>query len=169
MLDLDLHLASTPGKGTCVTVSIPCGDGTQVHTLPAPQKMKYGYLEQLFVLIIDDEQAVRQALQGLLVQWGCTVLMCSSASEALTELAAYEYEPDIILADYRLRESKTGPQAIAEIRDHYQKRIAAIIITGDVAADRLIELNELGEPVMHKPCDPAILHGYLSAAGKPPE
>jgi signal transduction histidine kinase/CheY-like chemotaxis protein len=164
LLDLELDLQSTPGVGTTVTVAIPRGESRHIVAASTRAANIPGDLNGLFVLIIDDEQAVRLALQGLLAQWGCTILGTHSADDALQSLQAYEYEPDIILADYRLRESKTGSEAIEQIRRHYQRRIPAVIITGDVAANRLIELDKLGEPVMHKPCDPAILYGYLNAA-----
>ncbi len=167
LLDLKLDLQSTPGVGTRISVTIPRGDTDQIAKATPKLPAIQGDLGDLFVLIIDDEQAVRQALQGLLQQWGCMVLACGSAEDALRSLREFEYDPDIILADYRLRENKTGSEAIAMIRHHSQHHIPAVIITGDVAPEQLVELDELDDPVMHKPCDPAILHGYLRAARPP--
>ena len=70
--------------------------------------------------------------------------------------------PQAIIADYRLRDGKTGVQAIARLREHFGADIPALIITGDTAPNRLIEADASGHTLMHKPVQPGKLRAYLS-------
>ena len=63
--------------------------------------------------------------------------------------------PDIILADYRLRDSETGNDVIRKIQSTFTSHtIPAIIITGDTAPDRIKEANASGFKILHKPVSP---------------
>ena len=43
-------------------------------------------------------------------------------------------QPDAILTDYRLRDGRTGVEAIAELRTTFGPHIPAALITGDTAS-----------------------------------
>ena len=69
--------------------------------------------------------------------------------------------PDGIIADYRLRENHTGIEAIHVIHAKYNNDIPALIVTGDIAAERLREVNSSGFQVLHKPVAPLKLRTFL--------
>jgi len=65
--------------------------------------------------------------------------------------------PALIIADYRLREDKTGDEAIALIRDELNRDIPALIITGDTSPERVREAAQSGTRLLHKPVTPNVL------------
>lgn len=113
------------------------------------------------VVLIDDEPFVLKGLSMVLQDWGYRVLAVTSEAEAMEKLAAMQTPPSIILADYRLREGRTGTEAVAHIRDHYAVAIPSIIITGDTAPERLREAEASGFSILHKPIQPPQLREAL--------
>jgi CheY-like chemotaxis protein len=119
-------------------------------------------------LVIDDEADIREAMQMLLEDWGCEVLVASSVAEALTKLHSLQFRPDLIICDYRLREHETGIEAIRAIERHAEKHVPAVLVTGDTAPDRLREASESGYELLHKPVAPEKLRGTLCSLLVPP-
>lgn len=160
MLDMKLTLSSNVDEGSTFTVSIECGD-IELIAKPDPVFAIPASIQNLFVLVIDDEEDVRLSLEGLLVAWGCVVMVASSGDESVRQLIEYGSNPDIIISDYRLRNNETGGDAVTAVRDYCGVDIPAIIVTGDIAPERLIEIDKLNVPVLHKPCSPERLRAIL--------
>ena len=162
LLNITFTLTSNPDTGTTVELTIPSGNAVY-PSLPDDELSPIDqHLGALFVVVIDDEEQARLAMTLLLEQWGCTVLSAADVEDALIALEEYEYEPDAIIADYRLRENQTGIQAIEAIRSHLGVNIDAIIVTGDVERTKLIDINEHGFTSLNKPCDPVQLRTFLA-------
>ena len=162
LLNITFTLTSNPDTGTTVELTIPSGNAVY-PSLPNDGLSPINqHLGALFVVVIDDEEQARLAMTLLLEQWGCTVLSAADVGDALNSLEEYEYEPDAIIADYRLRENQTGIQAIEAIRSRLGVNIDAIIVTGDVERAKLIDINEHGFTSLNKPCDPVQLRTFLA-------
>jgi len=162
LLELNLQLESALGQGTRFVLHLPPGraeevDDREPREAPAPLQALDGRL----VLVIDDEASVREALEGLIDTWGGITVSAGSATEALELLDEIGEAPQVILSDWRLRAGETGGQAIAAVRRRLRHDVPAIIITGDVARESLLEIAETGLPVLHKPCSPPALLGLL--------
>src|SRR5205814_2003214 len=114
------------------------------------------------VVVIDDEAAVREGMREVLEQWGCRPLLAGSADEALAQLGGAAGAPRAIIADYRLRDGRSGSEAIERIRAACGVRVPAIIVTGDTAPDRLREADASGYHLMHKPVRPLKLRALLT-------
>jgi len=99
------------------------------------------------ILVIEDESMVLMGYRMLFESWGYRVIAAGSADEALDFLADHPFAPDVIVADFRLRNGATG----IAVEGRYAASIPAILITGDTAADRLREAIASGLPVLHKP------------------
>jgi len=112
--------------------------------------------------VIDDELAIREATQTLLSGWGCDTLLADSGDAALATLTRADRLPEVIIADYRLRDGKTGVEAVERLKASHGRNIPAIIITGDTAPDRLREAQASGYYLLHKPIAPAKLRALLS-------
>jgi len=160
MLDIRLTLASEVQSGSIFSVAIERGDANKL-VQPELVEETATQIAELFVLIIDDEEDVRLSLEGLLSEWGCVVMVASSGKEAVQQLIEYGSCPDVLISDYRLRGNETGGDAIAMVRSHCTTEPSAIIVTGDIAPDRLIEIDKLDLPVLHKPCNPQKLRRLL--------
>jgi CheY-like chemotaxis protein len=65
------------------------------------------------------------------------------------------------LADYRLRDNRSGIEAIAGIRALFATSVPALLISGDTAPERLQELRASGLRMLHKPVLPAELRTAL--------
>lgn len=151
LLRHELRVQSRPGRGSCFQIRVPGGR----PATPRPS-MRYhpsadGIMERALVLFIDDDAAVRAGMAEILLDWGCEMLITESAEEAIEKLVR---APDVIIADYRLREGRTGYDAIQKVRAHFRQRIPGIVITGDTAPERLREARSSGCPLLHKPVNP---------------
>lgn len=125
------------------------------------------------VMVIDDERSVLQALNLLLEMWGYRVIAAESEGEAVERLGALRERPHAILADYRLREGRTGVQAIDRIRTEVGSPVPAVIITGDTSTDGIREARARGLTILQKPVLPPHLLAVLGkalqgAGGEPP-
>jgi signal transduction histidine kinase len=157
-----LALASTPQRGSVFRLSLPIATGQPVeeHDLtPGMDKMQ---MLNVRVLIIDDDETVRVGMLYLLRGWGCACEAAESIEEALD--LARTHAPEVVISDYRLREQRTGLEAIAALRTLLGDRLPALLITGDTAPDRLREAQASGIPMLHKPVSPGQLYRGLVMA-----
>jgi CheY-like chemotaxis protein len=99
---------------------------------------------------------------GLLQSWGCGVVTASSEHSALAVLAEHDRPPDLIIADYRLSDGKSGIEAVARLRRAFNASIPAFLISGDTDPERLREARASGYHLLHKPVRPMALRAMLS-------
>jgi CheY-like chemotaxis protein len=154
-----LTLASTPQRGSVFRLTLPVATGQPVeeHGLtPSPDKMQ---MLNVRVLIIDDDETVRVGMLYLLRGWGCECEAAETIEEALD--LARAHAPEVVISDYRLREQRTGLEAIAALRTLLGNELPALLITGDTAPDRLREAQASGIPMLHKPVSPSQLYRGL--------
>lgn len=160
LLGHTIYVSSTPGKGSVFSLSVPLSAMGAPPTA-RPRRRPAVNEGNRVVMLIDDEPYVLKGLSMVLQNWGYRVLAATSEAEAMDLLAAMTSPPSIILADYRLREGRTGTEAVAHIRDHYASAIPSIIITGDTAPERLREAEASGFSILHKPIQPPQLREAL--------
>lgn len=119
-------------------------------------------LEGRRVLFIEDEVDVQVATKYMLESWGCIPLEAGSIEEARAIFRDGTPPPDVIVADYRLRDQETGLQAILSIRTDLHKNIPAIVLSGDTGAELIQELERHGLKLLNKPLMPQTLRDSLS-------
>ncbi len=107
------------------------------------------------------------ALNVLLEAWGYRVLTAESEGEAVDKLSSTGEAPQAIVADYRLREGRTGVEAIRRIRAMVGADVPSIIITGDTSTEGLREARASGVTVLQKPVPPPHLQAVLARAIHP--
>jgi signal transduction histidine kinase/ActR/RegA family two-component response regulator len=146
LLDLNLNLQSTPGQGTCFSLSIAAAVAAP-QPLAQPECAR-SLRPNLHVLVLDDEAAVRQAMQLLLSSHGCVVTLAASTREAV--LKCMQLRPDILLTDLRLAGADDGITAVRSLRNALPG-LPAVLISGDTAPERLREAQGLGLVLLHKP------------------
>jgi signal transduction histidine kinase len=149
----ELTMSSRLGRGSVFGLTLPRAEAAVIEAPSAPVGRR---LEKQHVLVIDDDAVVRGAMAQLLQSWGCSCDTAESIEEAMT--VAQLTRPDILISDYRLREQRTGAQAIAELRTLLGPDIPALMITGDTAPDRLREALASGTLLLHKPVTPELLY-----------
>ena len=162
LLDVQLRLESSEGIGSKFVIGVPQGDAALCSINREPQKSLADQVDSLFILVVDDEEDVCLAVEGLLETWGCIVMCAFSGDAASQQLKEIGDVPDLVISDYRLRDGETGGDVISRLREELACEIPAIILTGDIAPDRLIEIQSLGFPLLHKPCEPEALRQLIA-------
>ncbi len=119
-------------------------------------------LNLLSVIFIDDDEAILSGMNEMLLVWGCQVLAVASAEEAIKYIRETDFIPDVIISDYRLREGRTGAEAIKAISNLFDSDIPAYIITGDTDPARLKEALASGYELLHKPLKPEKIKEILN-------
>ena len=157
LLDIGLEVHSRVGLGTRFELAVPSGDVDHVtRDTFASESVAFDgvHFDGLTVLVIDDDRDVRDGMHLLLEQRSCRVIAAESADEALAAIVAEEIVPDVVVADYRLRERRTGADAIRAVRDEVNEDVPALIVTGDTSPARLREASASGFRLLNKPVEP---------------
>jgi CheY-like chemotaxis protein/anti-sigma regulatory factor (Ser/Thr protein kinase) len=153
----ELSLSSVPGRGSVFRLTLPVVSAAPVEQQATVQSKTRVLNARL--LVIEDDEIVRAGMCHLLRGWGSECDAAESIEEALALVQLNV--PDVIISDYRLREQRTGVEAIAAIRDLLGSEIPALLITGDTAPKRLREAQTSGIPLLHKPVSPSLLYRRL--------
>ena len=161
MLNHPLRMRSTLGRGSMFATDPP----PATDDLEDAGSVAVDPIEEPFsgecVAVLDDDAASVDAMTSLLEGWNCTAIGADSAGSLLRRIAERKAVPEFLICDYRLRDGRNGIQAIEQIRAQLGLKIPAILITGDTAADRLIEAHASGLELLHKPVAPARLRQLL--------
>lgn len=162
ILGLPLSLRTRLGKGSVFAISLPVVPAPSASEFQAPRidinlepsAQQSLHIERL--AFVDDEQAIVQSVSKLCESWGVQ-LVCASDEESLMHLLGNE-PPQIILSDYRLRNERTGLQAIARVRARWPRlHIPAALLTGDTDERIAQQCQALNIQVLYKPIAPADL------------
>ncbi len=106
----ELALDSREGRGTTVTLTLP----RAVAATPAAGPLAVPRAGSLRMLLVDDEDEVREALAEMLASHGHTVLTATGADEALARLDA-EPDLDLVLTDL-VMPGRTGWDVAAGVK-----------------------------------------------------
>lgn len=161
LLGHSVQLKSMTGKGSVFSVQVPMGQANTVPWSMPTQPSPNFALKDKTVLFIDDDPNLRVGVAEMLERWDCAAVTAESANEALELMQISGFMPDVIVADYRLRNEETGVQAILAIQARWGK-VPAAILTGDTEPDRIREAQSSGFPLVHKPLSAAKLRTLLT-------
>lgn len=163
LLGCRVELRSRPGEGSRFIFEIPVGDEQALAQSPSQSRFALtNHLAGKTIIVIEDEAEVREGTRVLLEGWGCSVIAAEELAGALAQLEETGDYPDIVIADYRLREGVTGAEVIERLQAIYGASLPGLIITGDTAPERLQEAQASGYQLMHKPVQPAKLRTLLN-------
>jgi len=124
LMNMPLSMESKVGVGTCFSMTVPRG-----------------------ILLATGLKSMKHTLED----WGCDVLLSDSARDALRQMALSDFEPDLILSDFRLRGEDNGIDTVWALRESVEREVPAIILTGDTSPEQLRRVKESGLELMHKP------------------
>ena len=162
LLNHQIDLASTVGRGSRFAIRVPMADECVTSTEPvdSPHPATFA-VEGKVILVIADAPIVLEGTGGLLGKWGYSVLTAGSDEAALIRLAERQQRPDLIISDYHLASGKTGIRAIEQINAAFGSSIPAILISGDTAPEPLRDAKDRGYILLHKPVDPMRLRAVV--------
>jgi len=171
LMGLPLDMKSEVGVGTEFTVSIPAGDLqlfsdiTQTKRINIPGQIvnEDGLItfRDKVILVIDDEIDILKATERLLKSWEINPVVANSPEQAIVLLNEKELLPDMIIADFRLRDNLNGIEAISQVSEEFNQDIKAILVTGDTSPDRLKLAQSASLPILHKPVSPKALNAII--------
>lgn len=166
MLDLPVRLASAPGRGSTFSVTVPRVPAVLADPVAPAALASVPALEaDSFVLSIDNEARVREAMATLLDGWGCRVVTASSQAEALERIAAAGRLPDLVLADLHLDEGPDGLDVVMALRRHWGRAVPAALVTADRDPTLRLRARARQVELLHKPVKPAALRALLRLRG----
>jgi signal transduction histidine kinase/CheY-like chemotaxis protein len=169
LLDHPVALRSVPGRGSVFWVSVPRAPVQTEVRPPAPVLGGAGALAGRFILVIDDDREVREALESLLDLQGAHPLTAAGETAAREVLADLGRAPDVIVSDYRLSEGAVGIEVVTRLRRALDAETPAVILTGDIAPAVLKAVAEAGLPILSKPVRPEQLIATLERLIEGPE
>jgi signal transduction histidine kinase/DNA-binding NarL/FixJ family response regulator len=163
LLDHPIELNSRVGSGSRFSLSIPSAPARAAAAAAPdmPQALLASEPGKL-VIVIDDNESVRDSTRGVLQRWGCVVVTADSEDAALVRLAELGKRPDLIISDYRLAHGKTGFELIDRMRRACGAQIPAFLISGDTTPERLREAHDSGYYLLLKPVMPITLRSVVT-------
>ena len=106
---------SEPGQGTSFKVYLPARDA-DVEAVPDYPVDIENYVGRGRILVVEDEEMVRDLTEKLLVRYGFETMVASSAEEALMLLGGTGPDPDLVLTDV-VMPGMNGPEMVKIIRE----------------------------------------------------
>jgi signal transduction histidine kinase len=162
LLDHPIQLASRVGRGSRFSILVPSAPARATQeSLDAPGPLVDSEQGKL-VMVIDDNEMVREGTRGLLKSWGCLVVTAESEEAAMIRVTERDRPPDLIISDYHLAHGKGGFELIDRLRRAWGAQIPAFLISGDTAPERLREASASGYYLLHKPVLPITLRSVVS-------
>ncbi len=123
-----------PGSGTLERPPAP------LYTAAAPLRRAEDSLRESTVLVVDDEELYRRALERILTRAGHAVLSARDAAEALQIVSSEAV--DLVLADVRMP-GLSGLELVRQIHE-FSPDLPCIVITGYGGADQSVEALRAG-------------------------
>jgi protein-histidine pros-kinase len=135
LLQHDIAVQSTPGRGSCFSIRLPLSTGDELlskdralERIREPSEKPGG-----LIVLIEDDVKVSRAWGMLLRSEGYSVVMAASAAEAFALAGELERAPDLIISDFHLLDGSTGVEAVSRIRRQFGQDLPAFIVSGDTS------------------------------------
>ena len=127
---------------------------------PIPEVLEYRRAKDLYateiltraetILVVDDDDLVRELMLLILQRQGYTILAVSQASQAITLCQSHPTQIDLLITDLRIPGGMDGRQ-LAERANQIRPEMKAILMSG-YTPDALIRYGvEEGGPFLQKP------------------
>ena len=133
-MGMTVGVRSAPGRGS--TFWVRCRAAGQhaprdESPLEAVSSDRGALLGNRRILLVDNETAILHAYSSVLAPLGATVLVASTAAEALA--LAPSAAPDIAVLDWRLGGGMSGLELATRLREAHGETLPVLIVTGDAA------------------------------------
>jgi len=165
-LNHEVSVQSSPGKGSVFRISAlralspPALQNPETQQ-SAPPAAK-GNLSGRRILVLENDPAVVEAMEGLLANWGCEFKVGRSTRDALEALESLRWIPDLIIADHHLDHGNLGTETLAQLFTILPTKVPAILATADASETVVGEAKRLGVEHMPKPVKPAQLRALAT-------
>ncbi|QEG34023.1 hybrid sensor histidine kinase/response regulator [Bythopirellula goksoeyrii] len=157
-----VEVESQLGKGTKFIIALPCFEPEELKAEPTSSPSTQQSTPS-HVLLVDDDELARKAMQLVLGQCNMRVTACSSGQEALALIANPDSDFDVVLSDYTM----PGMSGVNLAKQIHATRPAMpiVLISGDAGRVGSAEASSLGiQGFVDKPASVEELQGALSQA-----
>ncbi|TAL26307.1 MAG: hybrid sensor histidine kinase/response regulator [Aquabacterium sp.] len=162
LMDAPLTVRSRVGHGTTFSLVIPVGKQPRMQSVSISSKAPTGLtLNGKFIVIVEDEPAVKEGLHVLIKGWGAEVESFDTVAKATTWAQVTSRKPDLLIVDFRLPEQQTGIDAIKVIRERFG-HVAAIMVTGSTMVGHEDEARKNDFHILLKPVVPNKLRAIVA-------
>jgi signal transduction histidine kinase len=157
LLQLRLVLHSRPGRGSVFFIEglVPAGPAT-LQAAAAQQQLRR--LAGVRVVVLDDDETVRDATRRLLQRWDCEVCDGADAAAVLAQPGA-SAPAHAVLADLHLADGGLGLDEAQRLFNTWGHAVPLLLISGDTSGPQ-----PPGVVVLAKPVSPARLRAWLEHA-----
>lgn len=145
-----MWLQNVEGSGARLSFELPVEPEAPKSELPsAPMRA----LRPLRVLLVEDQNAIRRAIELLAKRLGHDVTVCAGAEEAKARIADRDAIFDAFLVDVHLEEAHTGFEVFETLAQEGEGREKHLIFTtGDsISPETRDRLERAARPVLRKP------------------
>ena len=154
----DVRATSEPGKGTTITLVLPCIDGVATQVAEAAGADPAAAQPPATILVVEDNEDVAAFAETLLSELGHRVTRAATGEQALDIARRRRF--DIVLSDVVM--PGMGGLKLAEILAREQPELPVVLATG--YSHDIVEGGSGGRPVILKPYRLATLSEALSSA-----
>lgn len=158
LLGHEVSVRSTPGRGSCFTITVPRSTGQKPAATPE-EDPRLDALQGRRVLVIDNNEQVLESTARLLEGWGCHV---QAAHDAPDELSGTGDDLDLLLVDMHLDHGDDGVSVVARLRLRSGRDTPALLMTGDVTVATRERIAASGLPMLEKPISALRLRSTLT-------
>ena len=163
LLGHGVDIRSVEGGGSVLSVTVAQGAQPAEAVAPdlAPERQAPGLEQGMIALVLDDDDAVRDATAALLARWGVDCLTAADEAGALAHVAQLGMAPDVLVLDYHLGDGRSGLDALAALRAGGAGDAPAIVATADRSRAVAEAVRAAGAQLLTKPVAPARLRALL--------
>lgn len=161
LLDYKIEVYSRLGRGSVFNIILPIAESPQINRHSGMDR-QLGQFKHERVLIIEDDQAARESLRGLLSNWELDVMTAADHGQASSRIDQDQKAPALIICDYRLPQ-KSGVDTIATLRKNLGVDVPAILISADTMPESMAMMQASGLPILYKPVRPAKLRALIAS------
>jgi two-component system, cell cycle sensor histidine kinase and response regulator CckA len=156
--------ASEPGKGTTMTVYLPCS-AAEITDVRTKQVADTSEVASGTILIVEDEAALRDLAARVLRRRGYHVLEAAHGEDALRLINHHRVDVDVVLCDV-VMPGMTGTELVKHIRARLPE--ARVIFMSGYTEDEIIRRGTRISEVafIEKPFSPAQLQAIIETAMK---
>jgi two-component system CheB/CheR fusion protein len=174
LLGHPVTVRSSVGKGSVFSIEVPVASQTGEVTRSSTETDEGAGDRRLgTILLVEDEESVRDSLELLLKKDGHRVTAVANGEAALALVAKRVVRPDLLICDYNLSGAMNGVRTAARLGEALGSQPPVIILTGDVRVAILRDIASHGYLGRKKPLKAQELlqdvQRLLGALPPPPE
>lgn len=147
-----IDVESTVGKGTKFHLFLPATPLPSSGPVTPPPKTEIPHGKET-LLLVDDEESLREAFRAVLESRGYRVLCASDGEEAIHIFSEHAHSINLVLTDFGLPR-RSGLEVVAHVKK-IDPSVKVIVVTGYLDAEQRAQLRDLKvDAIMMKPTKP---------------